>query len=560
MQAIRAIIVKSARSAAAAALCISLLAPFGPGPGWAAEPATPSATAAEIRRLLEDDAAPAADVDILARDILRHAYGEVGFEPFWANSADVQELLDLIAHAADHGLTPEDYHADAVRGVLTRRLAGAEDPDAAAADILLTESLLRYGYHRRFGKIKANTLDPYINYRRETYNNQHPGTTLLEALDAPSLEGFIDSVAPVGPVYRALQSWLGRFREIEAAGGWPFVPEGPTLHPGDRGPRVAALRDRLSVTGEVEPAADADPEAFDPALDRAVKVFQRHHALEADGIVGRGTLAALNVPVERRIAQLRLSLERVRWVNQEAADTLVAVNIAGFRAFFFRDGELVWETRAMVGRSYRQTPTFRGEMAYLEFNPTWTIPPGILRNDTLPAIKADPGYLAAKSIRVLDSKGSEVDPSTVDWSRYTSSLPYTLRQDPGPDNALGTVKFIFPNPYFVFLHDTPNPELFERPERAFSSGCIRIEDPLRLAELILDDGDRYPRSALASIVQSGKTQRINLQHGVPVLIVYLTASIDDDGGLLLYRDIYDRDARALKALDGPVVVDIPGSG
>jgi murein L,D-transpeptidase YcbB/YkuD len=370
----------------------------------------------------------------------------------------------------------------------------------------------------------------------------------------------MNHVAPTGPVYRALQGWLQRYREQEAEGGWPAIPEGPTLRPGDLGTRVLDLRKRLEITGELSSANAADPELFDAALEAAVKVFQRRHALDDDGIVGRNTLSALNVPIGRRIDQIRLSLERLRWVNQEAADTLVAVNIAGFRAFFFRDGALVWETRAMVGTTYRQTPTFRGDMAYLEFNPTWTIPPGILRKDTLPAIKSDPGYLAAKNIRVLDGDGREVDPSTVNWNSYTKGLPYTLRQDPGPQNSLGRVKFIFPNPYFVFLHDTPQRELFERPERAFSSGCIRVEDPLTLAELILDDPVRYARPELEEIVRSGRTQRVNLADKLPVLIVYITASIGDDGGLLLYRDIYDRDARALEALDGPVIVDPPASG
>jgi murein L,D-transpeptidase YcbB/YkuD len=552
--------VKSIPAVTALATYIMLFAPMGADAAEAAGAGSPSLTTAEIRRLLESDQTTIGGADILARDVLRQAYSEVDFEPFWTDSANVGELLQLIDQATEHGLIPEDYHQQAVRDALPEHLHSTSGPEWAATDILLTESLLRYGYHRRFGKIKANSLDPYINYRRETFNDQQPGTTLRQALSAPSLEGFIDSVAPVGPVYASLQTWLKRFRAIAANGGWPAVPEGPTLRSGDRDPRILPLRERLTTTGELHAEAVAEPDVFDPALEQAVKVFQRHHALEADGIVGRNTITALNVPVTQRIDQLRLSLERLRWVNQEAADTLVAVNIAGFRAFFFRDGALVWETRAMVGKTYRQTPTFRGEMSYLEFNPTWTIPPGILRNDTLPAIKRDPGYLASKNIRVLDRQGNEVDPSTIDWSQYSKGIPFTLRQDPGPQNALGTVKFIFPNPYFVFLHDTPNPELFERPERAFSSGCIRIEDPLRLAELILDDAEKYPRSTLESIVRSGKIQRINLADQVPVLIVYLTASIDDDGSLLLYRDIYDRDAKALKALDGPVIVDPPPSG
>ena len=537
-------------------LCVALLCI---APAGAADDHSAASIRTEIERLLNTESLAIDGTGVLGRDILLEAYRETGFEPFWSNPADVSELLELISRAGEHGLNPKDYRIDAIRGLRNGIPTTQSAADSAATDILLTESVLRYGYHRRFGKIKANTLDPYINYRRQSFNEQHPGTTLRQALSAPSLEGFMEQVAPTGPVYRALQSWLQRYREMEALGGWPAVPEGPPIRLGDRDPRISRLRKRLEVTGELA-SVDGDPLLFDDALEFAVKLFQRRHALEADGVVGRNTLSALNEPIGTRIDQIRLSLERLRWVNQEAADTLVAVNIAGFRAFFFRDGALIWETRAMVGTTYRQTPTFRGEMAYLEFNPTWTIPPGILRNDTLPAIKSDPGYLAAKNIRVLDGAGREVDPSTVDWNGYSRGVPFTLRQDPGPQNALGRVKFIFPNPYFVFLHDTPQRELFERPERAFSSGCIRIEDPLKLAELILHDPDTYPRSALEEIVRSGKTQRINLADKLPVLIVYFTASVDDDGSLLLYRDIYGRDARALEALDGPVVVEPPVSG
>ena len=298
---------------------------------------------------------------------------------------------------------------------------------------------------------------------------------------------------------------------------------------------------------------------FDEDLEKAVKTFQQRHSLDADGIVGKQTIASMNVPVEQRIDQLRASLERLRWVNQEAADTLVAVNIAGFKAFFFEGGELKWTTRAMVGKTYRRTPVFRGDIQYMEFNPTWTIPPGILQNDTLPAIKRDPNYLASKNIRVIDRNGKFVDPATVDWNQYSNGVPYTLRQDPGLNNSLGTVKFIFPNKHFVFLHDTPHRELFDRPERAFSSGCIRVEDPLTLAELLLNDPE-YQRSDLQAVVDSRKTQRISLANTIPVLILYLTASVDESGNVLFYKDIYDRDSKVLAALDGDIKIDLPAVG
>jgi murein L,D-transpeptidase YcbB/YkuD len=518
---------------------------------------TDASMSGAIANLLGDGELTVGGERILADDLLREIYAGETYQPFWTDDNDVRELLQLIRDAEEHGLSPHDYLIGPLNRVLADRSRNPSVEMQAEAEVLLTASLVRYAYHRRFGKVRAAELDPDVNFRREAFRDQPPGKTLREILAAPSIRQFLEVAAPSGPVYRALQQGLKDYRAIAAKGGWVTIADGPTLRVGDDDPRVVAIRARLAATGDLVEGAGRASSAFDEPLKQSVKVFQARHALAADGIVGRNTLATMNVPVAHRIDQLRASLERLRWVNQEAADTLVAVNIAGFRTAFFKDGELVWSTRAMVGKTYRRTPVFRGDIAYMEFNPTWTIPPGIIRNDTLPAVKRDPGYLVSKNIRVIDRNGKIVDPYSVDWHQYRSSVPYTLRQDPGPNNALGTVKFIFPNSHFVFLHDTPSRELFDRPERAFSSGCIRIEDPLRLAELLLDDAAKYPRSALEGIVNSQKTQRLHLKPKIPVVILYATASIDADGKVLFYRDIYDRDQRVLDALDGPVIIDLP---
>jgi len=507
----------------------------------------------DIQQLLQSEDLHIGDVEILAQEIILELYRENGFGPYWTKTHDIRELLELIEESPDHGLMPADYGREQLRRTLSERESNPSAEIEAETDILLSESLLRYGYHRRLGKVKASSLDPDINFKRHAFRNQPPGKTMHEILDAPSMHKFIEMAAPSGPYYRRLQYYLDQYRDIATAGGWPMVAEGPTLRKGDTDPRVATIRARLAISGDLPPGVNTASTGFDAALAGAVRKFQARHALDADGIVGKQTIASMNVPVGYRIDQLRVSLERLRWVNQEAAETLVAVNIASFRAAFFKHGQLAWSTRAMVGKTYRKTPVFRGDIAYMEFNPTWTIPPGILRNDTLPAIKRDPNYLASKNIRVIDNKGKTVDPASVNWNQYSNGVPYTLRQDPGPNNSLGTVKFIFPNQHFVFLHDTPHRELFDRPERAFSSGCIRIQDPLRLAELLLDDPERHSRSDLQAIVASRETQRINVRPKVPVIITYLTASVDLDGNVMFFKDIYNRDQKILDALNGRVV-------
>ena len=510
-----------------------------------------------IETLLADSNLQIEGTRILAEQTILDVYRDIGFRPMWTRP-HVESLLRMIKTAPDHGLDPADYSADALFVVLTQWLDNRSDEARARAEILLTESLLRYAYHRRYGKIEANQIDPDINFRRETFKGQAVSKNVHEAMASSSLDSFIDNAAPSGPYYRKLQQWLGVYRRIQAEGGWPTVPDGPTLRAGDEAPRVAAIRARLASSEDLPAGTGNYPNRFDENLKSAVRAFQARHGLDADGVVGKMTIAAMNVPVESRADQIGISLERLRWVGQERAETIVAVNIAGFEALYFKDGEVAWTTRAMVGKTYRKTPVFRGDIAYMEFNPTWTIPPGILRNDTLPAIKRDPNYLASKNIEVIDNKGKVIDPDTVDWNRYKSSVPYTLRQTPGPHNALGTVKFIFPNKHFVFLHDTPHRELFDRPDRAFSSGCIRIEDPLRLAELLLDDPAKYRRSDLQAIVDSRKTQRVSLKPKIPVAILYLTAALDDEGHVTFLKDVYNRDPAVLDALNGPVILEFPG--
>ena len=495
---------------------------------------------------------------IAAHEILPALYANREFQPLWTDEARIHELLALLETASEHGLETEDYYVAELKSQVAEARTIDAPLDKADRDILLTEAFIRFGYHQLFGKVTPGVLDSNINFSRKFLDGREPIMAIPEIIgSAKPLQKQLDDNVHRGPVYRQLQRHLADHRQIAEAGGWPAVPVGNTLRRGDSDPRVVALRERLAVTADLPIGSDTTSTVFDDNLEAAVIRFQERHALASDGVVGNQTYLALNVPVETRIDQLRLSLERLRWVRGEQAERFVAVNIAGFRVFFVIENNVAWTSRAMVGKIYRQTPIFRGNMRYLEINPTWTVPPGILTKDVLPAIKRDPGYLQAKNMSVIDRDGRNIDPATINWKSYSRGIPYTIRQEPGPKNALGEIKFIFPNKHFVFLHDTPGRGLFDRAERTFSSGCIRVENPFELAELVLNDPKKWDRQALQRVRDTRQTQRINTPNQVMVLILYLTASIERDGRPRFLKDVYNRDARLLKALDGPVRIELP---
>ncbi|MBN1239585.1 MAG: L,D-transpeptidase family protein [Gammaproteobacteria bacterium] len=476
------------------------------------------------------------------------------FAPAW-DDARLDALLRALDGSDEHGLAPDDYHVDSIRA--HRAGTGSvEDESPADArihlDILATDALARYAFHLRFGKVDPEMLDPAWNFTR-TLEGVDAVNAVQRLMDAPDMGDALRELAPREEHYEALLDALAAYRAIERAGGWPDLPAGETLRAGMRSPRVAQLRERLRIGGYLDPAErdaargePADPELFDRTVERAVTKFQRLHGLTRDGAVGAGTLAALNVPVRARIDQLRVNLERVRWIFRDLEPRYVLANIARFRVSLIENDETIWTTRAVVGRPYRQTPSFRARMTYLVLNPTWTVPPGIMRADLLPELRRDPAALARRNMVVLDTSGNEVDPARVDWN--ASPFPYMLRQHPGPDNALGRVKFMFPNPHHVYMHDTPSRELFERADRTFSSGCIRLENPLELAELLLAETGQWDRPALERALANGRQRTVNLPRPLTVLLIYATA-VPEEGELYLLADVYGRDARLLEALN-----------
>lgn len=499
---------------------------------------------------------------VVLGDTVARYYESQQFRPRWQDPAWLDRLLPSLEDLANDGLNPADYHVEALDVLRTRLHRAGRLPagEQAALDVLATDAMMLALYHLYLGRVDPEKLSPQWNFDSRPVSVERGFEALTRALEAGAIRETFDRARPQHPWYQRGRERLKEYRSIAAAGGWPAVPTGPTLKPGMDDERVPTLKARLEVThdypaGAAAPAAAASDRLYDASLVAAVKEFQERHGLAPDGVMGPATLAALNVPVAARIDQIRVNLERARWVMHELKGEFVLVDVAGFDVTYFRDDEAVWKSKVIVGRPYRETPIFKSLITYVVLNPTWTIPPGILVKDKLPVIKRDPGYLQRNHIRVIDAQGREVSPYSVDWSRYSASRlpPYQLRQDPGDDNALGLVKIMFPNPYLVYLHDTPSKSLFDRDQRTFSSGCIRVQKAFELAELVLGDPVTWNQETLAAAIATKQTRTVYLEKPVPVLLLYWTAQPLANGKVIFRNDIYGRDPPTLAALNGPFV-------
>ncbi len=523
-----------------------------PAAGAAQDEPAREALRAAVERVRYNGNAAAAGIH--APNLVAAFYERREFRPAWREPERVDALLRLVDGTFADGLEPRDYHREQIVERRRELDGGGTTAERADFELLLTDALMSLVHHRRLGK--TNPQDQHNSWNARAPRAEVDTLELVEqATAAPSLETAIEEQLQPKLWYRRTRAALAEYRRIAAAGGWPVIPQGPKLETGTADPRVSALAAHLAVTDDLADAQRyAESPVMDAALADAVRRFQVRHGLQADGIVGRATLRALNVPATERVQQLRLALERARWVQDELGARFVAVNIAGFRIYVVSGGKLAWESRVVVGRAHQQTPVFTGSLQYLVFNPSWSVPYSIATRELLPEIQADPGWFAAHDYELRDLSGRRVDPATVDWAALSRrNFPYVLVQRPGPNNALGAVKFIFPNEHSVYLHDTPARSLFSTAERAFSHGCIRVENPLELATVLLA-ADGWDRARVDAAVASGKTTTVHLGQPMPVLLLYSTANVDPDGTVHFYRDVYDRDARIAAALDAPYTI------
>lgn len=445
-----------------------------------------------------------------------------------------QALISVLQTADQHGLKPSDYGVTAYQSY---------------TDKLLTKAALRYIHDLNAGRIAPKEIDSelYI-YPRAV----EAGRVLVEIYNSRDLSKAFERLAPGYPEYRFLKKKLAQFRELEKAGGWPVLSASQTLRPGDKGEEIVILRKRLAAQNYLS-KNEPDSPVFDDEVRKAIENFQHHHGLNPDGYVGPKTRAALNVPVSERIGQIIINMERWRWLPDDLGKRHMRINIPGFHLKVFEGHDAKIEMPVIVGKPYRKTPVFSTVMTDVIFNPYWHVPVNIAFSHIIPEIIKDPGYLDRQGFEVLqygeDGQLRSVNsPNDLLWSSFSKgSFPYLLRQKPGIINALGHVRFSIKNNMSIYLHGTPNHGLFAQQERARSSGCIRVENPLGLLKYVLRGNTAWPESKIEELyyrheqTEHLKPQMVPLKEQIPVHIVYWTAWVKDDDYIYFSEDVYGRD-------------------
>jgi murein L,D-transpeptidase YcbB/YkuD len=491
--------------------------------------------------------------------LVRDFYKRRGDEPAWTDGrgplAVSHQLVQAIAASGRSGLFPADYDSSGLEKEIARLEAvplGTAPPsrDLAALDVRATYTYFRMANHLLNGHIPPRSLDPVW---RQNPRAANLAGNLESAIGGERIQAGLDQLAPQDPRYQRLEQAWDTCARILEAGGWPAVPGGSAMHPGESGARVAGLVRHLAMTHDLQGAA---PVSYDATVGQAVRHFQARHGLTPTGIVDQATLAELNVPVETRMRQIELNLERWHWLPNDLGDRYILVNIPDYRLDVFEGPRSVMSMAVVVGKRMSPTPMFSDNAVAIEVNPYWNVPASIARAEIAPKEAQDPGYLERSHLHVLSeagTNGQEVDAQSVDWSDTSGGVTYALRQDPGPDNPLGRIKIVLPNPYDVYLHDTPSGHLFSAKDRDFSHGCIRVEKPLFLATYLLQGNSEGSPEHLQELIASGDNHWIKLPHPEPVHILYWTAWVDPDGTVEFRNDVYGHDVRLDQALRSGIV-------
>lgn len=474
---------------------------------------------------------------------VKQLYQSRQYRPIWVTNeqpnALAKQLDQLLGNSINHGLSPLNYdYAEIAQAIRSMQMAFYSDTrQLSDFDIFLTSALVQFGKDLTTGK-----TNPRSQFSTWTLGGRSANTvnTLSTAIAAGNLNQAIQELVPPYYQYAGMVNAIDQLRRIAAQGGWPSVKNWGRIELGQSDGRIPVIREILYIMGDYQPASQASLgiAVYDMELEAAVKSFQARHGLTADGIIGSGTFTELNVPIESRISKLEVNMERWRWLPNSLGARYIMVNIPDFRVKVIEGQNEVLDSKIVVGRKDRPTEVFSDRMEYTVMNPYWHVPQTIAVEDKLPRLKRDPYAMAKSGIRIFRG-GSEVDPGTVNWNALSKgNFPYQLRQDPGDGNALGNIKFIFPNRHAIYMHDTPSRGLFGKNIRAYSSGCIRVEKYLELAQYVLPD---WSRDRIIQNTSGGSEKRVNLSSSLPVHILYFTAWVDQTGKPHFRPDIYNKD-------------------
>ncbi len=484
---------------------------------------------------------------------LSKIYSNSNYEAIWADKKNRNDLIESLIKSEEEGLIPNDYHLERISRILANtKYRKLKDSDAANLDMLLTDAFMLYASHLVSGKVEQSQ----IRSKWDVDINQRPkgiDSLVTITIKNKNVKWALQSLKPQHYYYLLMKQNLRTYKEIANDGGWPSIPVIDKLEKGDKDERIPIVRKYLKINKDLILSKVEDDALFDDELEVAVKKFQERHNLTTDGIIGKGTLEQMNVSIEDRIDQIRINLERARWTLHQTEEDFLMVNIAGFKVRRIKNRQEVFSSRVIVGKYHKKTPIFKGMMQYIIVNPTWTLPYSIATSETLPKLKKDPGYLAAKHMIIMDRSGKVLDPNKINFHEYSAgNFPFIVRQKAGPWNALGQVKFIFPNKNAIYLHDTPSRSLFNKQDRAFSHGCIRTEDKWELLMSLMDDPDVWNMDKINEILDSGETTRIDLPKPLPIYLLYWTTGVDRRGNVYFIKDVYKRDPAVLKALNTSV--------
>lgn len=500
----------------------------------------------------QDGAAIFPGATVYEPTLVAQFYESRDYQPAWTDRDYALQMLQLLKSSEDEGLNPADYHYDELVELREEYQKTWSDKDQlrARAEVLLTDGILLYAKHLQQGKVDPRTLDDTWNYTRLKFVASESAEKLADAIAKRQVAEVLNGFKFDAGFYSLMKQQLKHNRALARDEQFSPIPDNVVLHPGDRQRNVALLRKRLQQLSYL-PATAAENDHFDASVEQAVRELQRDYDLDVDGVVGEQSYAILNLSFSDKVDRLRINMDRLRWINQDSSDDYIVVNIAGYELYYMRDGQLQWQTPVMVGTIKTRTPIFQARLRYLEFNPTWNTPRSLVVRGLFGKFKANPQYAVDKRYKFYDSKGADISPLAIDWKKYSAqSFPYRVVQMPGPANAMGRVKFMFPNRHAVYLHDTPSRELFSRSQRAFSAGCIRVKDPLELARVLLDDPTNWSASSIAALVDSGAPRQVaKIQREINVMLMYWTASPTSGGRIQYHHDIYGLDPAALAALD-----------